>query len=155
MSECSTTGQKQYEQILLNLTPYKLQHSGREGSSDASYLIGFTEFEYLFLVFGNTWFCCLETKQIVRHRCLGLQNLSFSSNDWVSLKTLSFRSHFLAIITASIVGEIWLLTKIWNNDWLFHYTAHMSHSFTVPSQDETDLGLGLPCLFLNIAQLAF
>ena len=51
MSAGFTTEQKQYEQILYEPHRSKLQDSGHDGSSRASHLKGFTEFESVFLAF--------------------------------------------------------------------------------------------------------
>ena len=51
MSTRFTTGQKPYEQILCEPHRSKFQDSGHKGSSIASHLKGFTEFESLLLAF--------------------------------------------------------------------------------------------------------
>ena len=73
MSEGSTTGQKQCEQILSKLAESKFNTLAIVDPLTPPLEWALLRLNHLFLVFSPRWVRCLETKEIVKHSCLSLQ----------------------------------------------------------------------------------
>ena len=128
----------------------KVQYSGHKGSSDATYLIAFTETKKLFLDFGARWFGCLEFKQIVGDKCLSLQKVSFSPFFWSSLLSLSGQYQFFVWMTVSVLSDRFDYQPQLDATIIGFTIRHICPFFRVPSQIQSDWGLVLPCLFSTL-----
>ena len=99
----------------------------------------------------------IETQQIVRHKCLSLQKVSFSPYDQGSLKVLAFHCHFPAKSRFLFCGKNLAINQSWKQPLLVlsFYIRHICHTLLELSHKMSQNNdWDVPCLFLNVAQPA-
>ena len=119
MSEGSTTGQKQCEQILSKLAESKFNTLAIGDPLTPPLEWALLRLNHLFLVFSPRWVRCLETKEIVKHSCLSLQCPLVQLIGAPQIVLSEKFCYQLKVETAIACCK-------------YYHQMHMPHSFTVP-----------------------